>query len=54
MCLLNQSRVFDFKEGVKIYFHEGIFLMQKVSMGEGTQEVSLLAFALVKGAEQIR
>lgn len=46
--------MFDFKEGIKIYFHEGIFLKQKVSMGESTQEVSLLAFALIKGAEQIQ
>lgn len=54
MCILNQSQMFDFREGIKIYFHQGIFLMWKVSMGESTQEVSLLAFVLIKGAAKIQ
>lgn len=54
MRLPIQSQMFDFKEGIKIYFHWRIFLMQEVSMGESIQEVSLLAFVLIKGEQQIQ
>lgn len=54
MSLLTKARCLISRRELKSIFTRDFFLMQKVSMGESMQEVSLLAFVLIKGAEQIQ